>query len=39
MMLRLGLKFGTLPDACQVDPEVSSPRSTRTTSLQPILVK
>jgi hypothetical protein len=29
-------KFGQLPAACQVDPDVSSLRSTSTASLQPI---
>ena len=36
MTLKLVEKFGQLPAACQVEPEVSSSRSSSTTSLQPI---
>src|SRR4029077_375622 len=32
-------KFGQLPAACQVEPEVSSSRSSSTTSVQPSLVR
>lgn len=32
-------KFGQLPAACQVEPEVSSLRSSSTESLQPIFAR